>query len=94
MNGTGAYALLALPFFGVTAVVGIIAGVVAARRARAAGRLPGIDALRVAASQLRCLPERWMQGLRIEGGGWTRHVILHRNTVRLYSIAKSYAFLP
>ncbi|WP_181421019.1 lycopene cyclase domain-containing protein [Curtobacterium sp. MCSS17_011] len=42
MNGTGAYALLALPFFGVTAVVGIIAGVVAARRARAAGRRPAV----------------------------------------------------
>lgn len=42
MNGTGAYALLALPFFGVTAVVAVTAGVVAARRARAAGRRPGV----------------------------------------------------
>lgn len=42
MNGTGAYALLALPFFGVTAVVAVAAGVVAARRARAAGRRPAV----------------------------------------------------
>ncbi|WIE65298.1 lycopene cyclase domain-containing protein [Curtobacterium sp. MCLR17_036] len=41
MTGTGAYALLALPFFAVTAVVAVVAGVVAARRARAAGRRPG-----------------------------------------------------
>jgi lycopene cyclase domain-containing protein len=42
VNGTGAYALLALPFFGVTAVVAVVAGVVAARRARAAGRRPAV----------------------------------------------------
>ena len=38
MTGAATYALLALPFFAVVAVVGVIAGVVAARRARAAGR--------------------------------------------------------
>lgn len=38
MTGAGAYALLALPFFGVTAVVAVVAGAVAARRAGAAGR--------------------------------------------------------
>lgn len=38
MTGSGAYALLALPFFAVVAVVAVVAGVVAARRARAAGR--------------------------------------------------------
>ncbi|MCA5922394.1 MULTISPECIES: lycopene cyclase domain-containing protein [Curtobacterium] len=40
MNGSGAYALLAVPFFAVTAVVAVVAGIVAARRARAAGRAP------------------------------------------------------
>jgi lycopene cyclase domain-containing protein len=42
VTGSGAYALLALPFFGITAVVAVTAGVVAARRARAAGRRPGV----------------------------------------------------
>ncbi|QSB24036.1 lycopene cyclase domain-containing protein [Curtobacterium sp. 24E2] len=41
MTGSGAYALLALPFFAVVAVVAVVAGIVAARRARAAGRAPG-----------------------------------------------------
>ena len=36
--GTATYALLALPFFAAVAVVAVLAGVVAARRARAAGR--------------------------------------------------------
>ncbi|WIB78002.1 lycopene cyclase domain-containing protein [Curtobacterium sp. MCPF17_002] len=38
MTGAGAYALLALPFFAAVAVVAVVAGVVAARRARAGGR--------------------------------------------------------
>ncbi|MGG7306229.1 lycopene cyclase domain-containing protein [Curtobacterium sp. AB451] len=38
MTGSGAYALLALPFFAAVAVVAVVAGIVAARRARAAGR--------------------------------------------------------
>ncbi|TCU82868.1 lycopene cyclase domain-containing protein [Curtobacterium sp. PhB191] len=41
MTGSGAYGLLALPFFAVVAVVAVVAGIVAARRARAAGRAPG-----------------------------------------------------
>lgn len=38
MTGTGTYALLALPFFGVVGVVAVVAAVVAARRARSQGR--------------------------------------------------------
>jgi lycopene cyclase domain-containing protein len=38
VTGSGAYALLALPFFGAVAVVAIAAGIVAARRARTRGR--------------------------------------------------------
>ncbi|MEN0102599.1 MAG: lycopene cyclase domain-containing protein [Curtobacterium sp.] len=38
MTGSGAYALLSLPFFGIVAVVGIVAAVVAARRQRRLGR--------------------------------------------------------
>ncbi|MFJ3384476.1 MULTISPECIES: lycopene cyclase domain-containing protein [unclassified Curtobacterium] len=38
MTGPGAYALLALPFFAVVAVVGVVAAVVGARRARGTGR--------------------------------------------------------
>ncbi|MET3452169.1 lycopene cyclase domain-containing protein [Curtobacterium sp. 1544] len=38
MTGSGAYALLAVPFFAAVTVVALAAGVVAARRARARGR--------------------------------------------------------
>ena len=38
MTGAGTYALLAVPFFAAVAVVAVVAGAVAARRARAAGR--------------------------------------------------------
>ncbi|ROP65191.1 MULTISPECIES: lycopene cyclase domain-containing protein [unclassified Curtobacterium] len=38
MTGSGAYALLALPFFAIVAVVGVVAAVVGARRARRTGR--------------------------------------------------------
>ncbi|WP_186376998.1 lycopene cyclase domain-containing protein [Curtobacterium pusillum] len=41
MTGTGAYALLAVPFFAVVAVVAVVAEIVAARRARAHGRRGG-----------------------------------------------------
>ncbi|WP_260855719.1 lycopene cyclase domain-containing protein [Curtobacterium sp. 9128] len=41
MTGSGAYALLSLPFFAVVAVVGVVAAVVAARRERRAGRDAG-----------------------------------------------------
>ncbi|WP_439693595.1 lycopene cyclase domain-containing protein [Curtobacterium sp. SP.BCo] len=38
MTGPGTYALLAVPFFAVVAVAAVVAGIVAARRARARGR--------------------------------------------------------
>jgi lycopene cyclase domain-containing protein len=38
VTGSGAYALLSVPFFAAVAVVALAAGVVAARRARARGR--------------------------------------------------------
>ena len=38
MTGSGAYALLAVPFFAAVAVVAVAAGIVAARRARARAR--------------------------------------------------------
>jgi lycopene cyclase domain-containing protein len=38
VTGAGAYALLALPFFAVVAVVAVVAGVVAGRRTRVHGR--------------------------------------------------------
>jgi len=38
VTGAGTYALLAVPFFAAVAVVAVVAGAVAARRARAAGR--------------------------------------------------------
>jgi lycopene cyclase domain-containing protein len=38
VTGSGAYALLAVPFFAAVAVVALAAGIVAARRARARGR--------------------------------------------------------
>ncbi|WP_058724197.1 lycopene cyclase domain-containing protein [Curtobacterium luteum] len=41
MNAHAAYALLAVPFLAVAVVVAVLAGVVAARRARAAGRPTG-----------------------------------------------------
>ncbi len=41
MNSHAAYALLAVPFLAVAVVVAVTAGVVAARRARAAGRRSG-----------------------------------------------------